>query len=119
MTWLRTLLAAVEDPWAIVKGWRARRDAMSEHHEPTYIAYSNLEPAPPELRLYIEGRDALGRLLREYVELDGYSLHQLNFRHGAKRGGLSVSSWLSQQILEALLRLVVRLDMVREQKEAP
>ena len=115
MTWLHTLLMAMRDPWEAVKAYRARRDALVEHHKPTYHAYQDVE-LQPELRLYVEGRDARGRLLREYVELEGYSLHQLNFRHGAKRGGMSVSSWLSQQVLQALIRLVVRLDTVREER---
>jgi hypothetical protein len=70
----------------------------------------------PTVRFYVEARDTKGRLLREYVDLEGYSVHQLNWRTGAMRGGTLVRDWFVNQMLEALLRLEVRLDEVKEQR---
>jgi hypothetical protein len=101
------------DPSA--EAWRKRRDAMAPRSKPTYDVYPDRE-LPPQIRLYVEARDARGRLLREYVELEGYSLHQLNWRPNAMRGGVLVRDWFTGQVLEAMVNLAVRLDSVKEQK---
>ena len=72
---------------------------------------------PPEMRFYVEARDAKGRLLREYVDLEGYSVSQLNWRAGATRGGVQVRDWFVSQMLEAVVRLAARLDVVKERRE--
>ena len=72
----------------------------------------------PSLRMYIEGRDARGRLLREYVDLEGYSVHQINWKQGIYRGRVLVRDWFISQMLEALVTLEARLDAVREEREA-
>jgi hypothetical protein len=112
------LLSFIDDPWAVVKAWRQRRDQAvppENKRKPTFDAYPRDE-MPPEVRFYVEARDVKGRLLREYVELDGYSVHQLNWKGGAMRGGVLVRDWFVGQMLEALIRLEVRLDLVRDKK---
>lgn len=106
------------DQWAAVKAWRARRADIIEHHtKPTYEPYPDAQ-FDPEIKVYVEARDVRGRLLREYVYLEGYSLHQLNFRWGAKRGQTLVGEWVWLAVIEANTRLAARLDEVREQKES-
>lgn len=114
---IRQLLMTLRDPWASVEGWRARRERMVERRqEPTYEVYPDTD-MPPSIRLYIEARDVRGRLIREYVELEGYSLHQLNWKHGAKRGGSTVRDWFVSRVMESMIRLAQRLDEERERKE--
>jgi hypothetical protein len=104
--------------WEAVEAWRRHRDKTIKHQPPTYDVYPD-RGLPPQLRLYVEGRDARGRLLREYVDLEGYSLHQLNFRPGQRRGDTTVWAWFIGQVLEAQIRLSVRLDVERERRETP
>ena len=100
------------------EAWRKRRfEAVPVHSKPTYDVYPDSD-VPPQIRLYVEARDARGRLLREYVDLEGYSLHQLNWRPNAKRGGVLVRDWFTDQVLAAMIDLAGRLDAVKEQKEA-
>lgn len=115
---IAALLAfAQDDGWqGIVDGWRRRREALVKHSKPTYDAYP-VRDLPPEIRFYVEARDAKGRLRREYVHLDGYSVHQLNWKPGATRGGVRVSDWFVGQMLEALVDLSRELDRVRHEKE--
>ncbi len=108
-----TLLA--QSGWDVVEAWRRKRAEIVTPQPHTYDVYPDKD-YPPELRLYIEGRDARGRLLREYVSLEGYSLHQINFRPGQRRGSTTVWAWFIGQVLEAQIRLSVRLDAEREKK---
>ena len=107
------------NPWAGVEAWRARRrQIVSQQSKPTYDVYPEHD-VPPQIRMYVEARDARGRLLREYVELEGYSVHQLNWKTGARRGGISVRDWFVGQVLEAMVHLSARIDAEKEQKETP
>ncbi len=100
------------------EAWRQRRDKMVDHHaKPTYDVYPERD-FPSQYECFIQARDARGRLLREHVDLEGYSLHPLNWRPEAKRGGVLVREWFIGQVLEALVDLAIRIDTVREQKEA-
>lgn len=110
-----TFMGMVRDQWAGVKAWRAKRDEVSIHSKPTYDPYPDTKETP-EIKFYVEARDARGRLLREYVELEGYSMHQINWKAGARRGATTVRDWFIGQMLEALLRLEVRLDEVKESR---
>lgn len=101
--------------WSGPDGWRKRRELAYTKAKPTYEAYPLRDPAP-EMRFYVEARDMRGRLLREYVDLEGYSVHQINWSNGARRGGTLVRDWFVGQMLEALVRLAVRLDEVKESK---
>jgi hypothetical protein len=105
-----------DDPWAHVRSWRAFRDKLVRHEKPTYDAYPEKD-LPPEIKFYVEARDAKGRLRREYVYLDGYSVHQLNWKPGATRGGVRVSDWFVGRMLEALVDLTRELERVRDEKE--
>jgi hypothetical protein len=112
------VLAFIEDPWAAVKAWRQRREQnvpAENRQKPTFDAYPKHD-VPPEIRFYVEARDVKGRLLREYVDLAGYSVHQLNWKSGVMRGGVLVRDWFVSQMLEALIALEVRLDKVRDEK---
>lgn len=112
---LATLGTWLLDAWAGPEGWRRRRESMYSKSKPTYDAYPSTQEAPT-VRFYVEARDIKGRLLREYVDLEGYSVHQLNWRSGAVRGGQLVRDWFVGQMLEALVRLTVRLDEVKDQR---
>lgn len=96
----------------VVEGWRARRERLVSRSKPTYDAYPERD-VPPEMRFYVEARDVRGRLLREYVDLAGYSLHQLNWRRDARRGDTTVRDWFTGQVVEAMIRLAARLDEVK------
>lgn len=106
------------DRWAPYQSWRKRRDALARHTKPTYDVYPE-EAYNPEVKVYVEARDVRGRLLREYVYLEGYSLHMINFRRGARRddrqgGRQLVGEWVWDQLIEANTRLSARLDEERE-----
>ena len=103
--------------WAGPEGWRKRREAWYAKSKPVYDAYPSHETSP-EIRFYVEARDARGRLIREYVDLEGYSVHQLNWRPGARRGNQLVRDWFIGQMLEAMLQLSKRLDVAREEHDA-
>lgn len=111
------MLRTIQDQWEAVKTWRRRRDEIARHAKPTYDPYPDPE-FNPEVKLYVEARDVRGRLLREYVYLEGYSLHQLNLRWGARRGQALVGEWVWLSIIEANNRLAARLDAARAQKES-
>lgn len=114
MMWRRSLM----DQWEAVKHWRQRRDAIiMKRQRPTYDPYPD-HVDEPEVKVYVEARDVRGRLLREYVYLEGYSLHQVNVRRGAKRGNQLVGEWVWDALIEANVRLAARLADVRAQKEA-
>jgi hypothetical protein len=113
---LRLTLWNLLASWSGPEGWRARRARWFAPSKPSYDAYPDRD-MPPTIRFYIEARDARGRLLREYVDLEGYSIHQLNWRQGAQRGGVQVRDWFVSQMLEAMVRLMARIDLVREEKE--
>lgn len=105
------------DPWASVKLWRKRRAGYIAHpHKPTYDVYPEDE-YDPEVKVYLEARDAKGRLLREYVYLEGYSLHQLNFKRGAKRGNQYVGEWVWDSMIVANALLAIRLHEVRKHRK--
>src|SRR5512143_2933208 len=96
LRWLRWLM----DPWA--EAWRRRREQLAPRSTPRYDAYPDHVPEP-ELRLYVEGRAARGRLLRQFVDLSGYSLHHIN---------LASPRWqhdLIARIAEARYLLLARL----------
>ena len=89
----------VEDPWGAVKTWRQHRDETippENRAKVTYDVYPDRD-VPPTIRMYVEARDVRGRLLRQYVELEGYSVHQLNWKSGATRGGVLVRDWFVGQ----------------------
>lgn len=112
------VLAFIDDPWAAVEAWRRRRAKQvpaENRRKPTFDAYPASD-LPPEMRFYVEARDARGRLLREYVDLEGYSVHQLNWKVGATRGGMRVRDWFIAQMLAALVRLSDRIDQVKEDR---
>lgn len=104
------------DRWGPVEAFRRRREARVIHAKPTYDPYPE-QKYDPEVKVYIEARDVRGRLLREYVYLEGYSLHQLNFKRGARRGGQLVGEWVWDSLIEAMVRLSARLSEERELKE--
>ena len=111
------LLAMLRDPWAGVESWRQRRAAaVANPSKPTYDVYPDRD-LPPTVKMYVEARDARGRLLREYVDLEGYSVHQLNWRNGARRGGMLVRDWFVGEVLAAMVRLSVRVDAEKERKD--
>jgi pilus assembly protein Flp/PilA len=110
LTALSSLLHSAD--WTIVDGWRRRRDHFLRRSRPTYDAYPS-DDIPPEVRFYLEARDAKGRLLREYVHLEGYSIHHLNWKSGAMRGGVPVRDWFIGQMLEAMVRLMARVESTR------
>ncbi len=109
----------VEDPWGAVKTWRQKREEFipkENRAKVTYDVYPDRD-VPPTIKMYVEARDVRGRLLRQYVELEGYSVHQLNWKSGATRGGVLVRDWFVGQVLEALVILSARLDEERDRKE--
>lgn len=100
------------DPWAGVRNWRDRREGMvDKHSKPTYDAYGNLPMPPARINVYVQGRDARGRLLNERVDLDEFSLHELNLRRDWRR------NWLIDRIIEAEIRLAVRIDAEADRKK--
>lgn len=118
MTALLARLSRI-DPWAAVEHWRRRREAMvpADHRQRvTYDPYPDSD-VPPAMRFYVEARDARGRLLREYVDLEGYSVHQLNWRTGAMRGGVLVRDWFVGQVLEAMVDLEQRLALEADKRK--
>jgi len=115
MNW-EHILAMLYDPWAAAKEWRKRRAALVKGRKPTYDVYPD-EKAEPEIKLYVEARDAKGRLLREYVYLEGYGIRQLNWKRGAMRGNEMVRDWFVSQVLVCVARLAARLEEVKRQKE--
>ncbi len=109
-SWLRSLMTFTDDPWASVKAWRKRRAEVVKPSRPTFDAYPDAAE-PPALNLYIEARDARGRLRRQLVDLSGYSLHQVN---------LSSDRWrrdLIGRIADARYELLVKLSEVADAKE--
>ena len=94
---LEALVLFALDPWAAQKAWRARRDRIAEHHVPTYEAYPE-QPNHPKVRLVLLSGD-----LMEKVDLEGYSLREINFEKQWRR------DWLAQKVIEAHLRLIGRL----------
>ena len=111
--WMRSLMS---DAWRAVEAWRAKRSEIVTKQKPTYDAYPGDHP-PPEVRFYVEARDVRGRLLREYVHLDGYSVNQLNWTPGATRGGVRITDWFAGRMLAALRRLTERVDAAKERRE--
>jgi hypothetical protein len=99
----------------IVDGWRKRREAVAKRSKPTYDAYPERD-LPVEVTFYLSARNAYGQLIREQVNLEGYSIHQLNWKRGARRGNTTVRDWFVEQMLEAYIVLEARLDLAREQK---
>lgn len=94
------------DPWAGVRSWRERRDGMVEKHsKPTYDAYGDLPQPPARMRVAI-----LAGKFMETVDLDGYSLHEINFRRDFRR------DWFIERVLAAEIRLAARIDADREAK---
>lgn len=108
MAWQR-LVSLFADWVPSVEAWRKRRAELAPRSRPTYDAYPET-PDPPGIRVYLEARDVRGRLRRTTVRLDGYSLHQINFRHEGRR------DWFIGQVLEALIALSVKLDAEKEAK---
>ncbi len=109
---LESLLTVVRDPWAGVEGWRKRRETLYKPSEPTYTAYPDVVEVPA-LRLYVEARDVRGRLIREYVDLSGYSLHHINFASRRWQSGLS------ERIAGARTRIEARLAEARALPNTP
>jgi hypothetical protein len=101
-TWLLGFLPPEQVKQA--EAWRARREALVKPSKPTYDGYPEHVPGEPEMRLYCEARDARGRLLREYVNLSGYSLHHINLRTRKWQEGLI------DRIAEARYLLAVRIS---------
>ena len=104
-------LAAGQDPWAAVKEWRRKRDEIAPPSTPTFDVYPD-HVEPPSMRLYVEARDIRGRLLRQYVDLSGYSLHHVNLTSRKWRDGLL------ERIAEARYLLAVRLAEVELDKRS-
>lgn len=101
--------------WTGSEGWRARREKITGKSKPTYLAYPDTE-YQPAIRFYAEGRDVRGRLLREYVDLEGYSLHHLNLaRPNARRGETTIGQWFTRKSFEARERLLERLAVVKKE----
>lgn len=105
------------DQWGAVREWRRRRSKYVTHQRPTYDVYPE-SAFDPEVKVYLEARDARGRLLREYVYLEGYSLHMLNFRRGAMRGKQYVGEWVWDSMIESMTRLAARLNEEKERHDA-
>jgi hypothetical protein len=101
--------------WAGPEGWRRRREQLVPPSKATYDAYPD-EKGTPSIRFYVEARDVKGRLLREYVDLEGYSVHNIDWRMGRTRGGTLVRDWFVSQMLDALIKLEVRLDEVKDSR---
>lgn len=106
----------MSDAKRAVDAWRAMRQRIvPKRQAPTYDAYPSHDEEP-EIRFYVEARDARGRLRREYVYLDGYSVHQMNWKPGATRGGVRITDWFAGRMLEALYDLTRELQRVKDEK---
>ncbi len=92
LAFLRTLFSFTPRPEnnPFAEAWRQRRDNDPgvRRSAPTYIVGEGEPLELPYMRVYIEARDVRGRLLRQYVDLAGYSFHQLNFRKSKWREGI-------------------------------
>lgn len=113
MAWWAWLWARISDGGNFpgTEAWRARRASLAKHQAPTYDVYPDRK-FEPEMRLYVEARDAKGRLRREVVDLSGYSLHQVNLTSRRWRDGVA------ERIAEARYLLAVKLDEVARATES-
>ena len=78
---------------------------VDKHSKATYDAYGDLPMPPARIRVAL-----LGGKFMETVDLDGYSLHELNLRREWRR------QWLLERIIEAEIRLAVKIDAENERK---
>ena len=98
-------LAFAQDPWAGVKAWRERRDAaVPKKSKPTYDPYPDRIEIP-SIRMYVEARDVLGRIRREYVDLRGYGLEHVNLESVRWREDIVKAIKVARTVLTAKLRL--------------
>lgn len=100
----RLLLSMGRDPWAASEAWRKRQAERITAQKPTYDAYPD-RVEQPDMALYVEARDALGHLLRQRVDLRGYSVNHINFDVRSWRDGLAEAVKSARGVLRARLRL--------------
>ena len=99
------LIAFAQDPWAGVRAWRERRAAaVTKPSRPTYDPYPDRIEIP-SIRLYVEARDVLGRIRREYVDLRGYGLEHVNLETVRWREDIVKAIRIARTVLTAKLRL--------------
>lgn len=120
-SWWLSILAFAQDPWASVEAWRQRRAAAIKASKPTYDAYPDVIEMP-RIRVFLEARDALGRIRREVVDLRGYGLEHVNLDTRRWTEDLAAAVKVARQVLMAKLRLALiekqRRDAERAEAQA-
>jgi hypothetical protein len=104
LAWTALLSSLRPEHTRQVEAWRARRAGLVKHHQPTYDSYPDQEHRP-RMRLVI-----LAGKFMETVDLDGYSLNEIN---------LAAPRWreeLSLRVAQARHRIAAKLRAAEQAK---